>query len=75
MNLASLQFMLEGIGSENNIPSFNVMEEFDAFDLKKNVQIFDKALEDYLQEYVKLDMEPAHYSDVEIFAREYIGAE
>ena len=71
MNLASLQFMLEGIGAENNIPSFNVMEEFDAVDLKKNAQIFDKALEDYHREYVKLGMKSVHYANVDAFEREY----
>ncbi len=72
MNLASLQFMLEDIGSENNITSFNVMEEFDTVDLKKNEEIFDKALEKYHQEYVKLGMEPVRYTDVEAFVRDYI---
>lgn len=71
MNLASLQFMLEDIGSENNILSSNVMEEFDAFDLKKNAKIFDKALENYLQEYVKIGMEPVRYANVDAFVREY----
>ena len=71
MNLSSLQYMFEGIGSENNISSFNVMEEFDAANLAKNAQIFDKALEDYLQEYVKLGMEPVRYDDVDNFVKDY----
>ena len=71
MNLSSLQYMFEGIGSENNISGFNVMEEFDAANLAKNAQIFDKALEDYLQEYVKLGMEPVRYDDVDNFVKDY----
>ena len=72
MNLSSLQYMFEGIGSENNISGFNVMEEFDAANLAKNAQIFDKALEDYLQEYVKLGMEPVRYDDVDNFVKDYL---
>ena len=47
------------------------MEEFDAANLAKNAQIFDKALEDYLQEYVKLGMEPVRYDDVDNFVKDY----
>lgn len=71
MNLASLQFMLEEIGAENDIPKFRVMEEFDASDLDKNTRIFDEALEDYRQEYVKLGMEVKSFQSVEEFVKEY----
>jgi hypothetical protein len=71
MNLASLQFMIEEIGSENNISSFNVMEEFDTVNLEKNAEIFDGALEKYLQEYRKIGMEPVHFTNVEDFVKAY----
>ena len=71
MNLASLQFMFEGIMAENDIPKFSVLEEFDASDLSKNAKIFDDAMEDYRQEYERLGMEPVRYADVDAFVKEY----
>ena len=65
MNLASLQFMLEGIAAENDIPRFSVLEEFDASDLRKNRKLFEDALEDYLQEYEKLGMEARCFVNVD----------
>lgn len=72
MNLASLQYMFEGIRAENAIPKFSVLEEFDATDLAKNAKIFDDALEDYRQEYVKLGMEPVRFADVDEFLKAYL---
>ena len=48
------------------------MEEFDAGDLAKNAKIFDDALEDYSQEYVKLGMEPVRYASVDEFVKAYL---
>ena len=73
MNLASLQFMFEGIMAENAIAKFSVLEEFDATDLEKNVKIFDDALEDYRQEYLRLGMDVVRYADVDAFVKEYLG--
>ena len=72
MNLASLQYMFEEISAENAIPKFSVLEEFDATDLAKNAKIFDDALEDYRQEYVKLGMEPVRYVNVDEFVKAYL---
>ena len=72
MNLASLQYMLEDIGAENAIPKFSVLEEFDANDLSKNAKIFDDALEDYRQEYVKLGMDVVRYASAEEFMKGYL---
>ncbi|MBR6150497.1 MAG: nucleotidyltransferase domain-containing protein [Lachnospiraceae bacterium] len=72
MNLASLQYMFEEIRAESTIPRFQVMEEFDAGDLAKNAKIFDDALEDYSQEYVKLGMEPVRYASVDEFVKAYL---
>lgn len=74
MNLASLQFMFEGIAAENAIPKFQVMEEFDATDLAKNAKILDEALEDYRQEYNKLGMEVKQFHTVDEFVRAYLKA-
>ena len=73
MNLASLQYMLEDVGAENAIPKFSVLEEFDASDLSKNVKIFDDALEDYRQEYVKLGMDTIRFANVDEFVKGYLG--
>lgn len=72
MNLASLQFMLEEIGAENDIPKFRVLEEFDASDLDKNARSFDEVLEEYRQEYVKLGMEVKSFKSVEEFVKDYV---
>ena len=72
MNLASLQFMLEEIASENAIPKFQVMEEFDANDLAKNAKIFDDALEDYRMEYDRLGMEVKRFDNVDDFVKLYM---
>ena len=72
MNLASLQYMLEDVGAENAIPKFSVLEEFDASDLSKNAKIFDDALEDYRQEYVKLGMDAKRFANVDEFVKEYL---
>jgi hypothetical protein len=72
MNLASLQYMFEEIRAESAIPKFSVLEEFDATDLAKNAKIFDDALEDYRQEYVKLGMEPVRYASVDEFVKAYL---
>lgn len=72
MNLASLQYMFEEIRAESAIPKFSVLEEFDATDLAKNANIFDEALEDYRQEYVKLGIEPARYAGVDEFVKAYL---
>ena len=72
MNLASLQYMFEEIRSENAIPRFSVLEEFDAGDLAKNAKIFDDAIEEYRQEYVKLGMEPVRFADVDEFVKAYL---
>ena len=71
MNLASLQYLFDGIAAENNISKINVLEEFDAGDLAKNAKTFDDALEEYQQEYAKLGMEPVRYADVDAFVKEY----
>ena len=72
MNLASLQYMFEEIRSENAIPRFSVLEEFDAGDLAKNAKIFDDAIEEYRQEYVKLGMEPERFASVDEFVKAYL---
>ena len=72
MNLASLQYMLEDVGAENAIPKFSVLEEFDASDLSKNAKIFDDALEDYRQEYVKLGMDAKRFANMDEFVKEYL---
>ena len=72
MNLASMQFMMEGIAAENNIPKFQVMEEFDAQDLWGNAKLFDEALEEYQSEYEKVGMKPQRFANVDEFVKSYI---
>ena len=74
MNLASLQFMFEEIAACNNIPKPQIMEEFDASDLKKNRKLFDEAHESYLQEYEKLAMEARSFANEGQWERLYMRA-
>ena len=74
MNLASLQFMLEEIAAEIDSPKPQIMEEFDASDLRKNRKLFDEAHEAYLQEYEKLGMEVNRFANVGKWERHYICA-
>ena len=73
MNLASLQYLLDGVAAENDIPRINALEDFDTADLSKNAQTFDDALEEYRQEYVRLGMDATRYANVEEFVKEYLG--
>lgn len=72
MNLASLQFMFEGIASENNIPRFQVMDEFDAQDLVGNAKLFDDALAEYQKEYEKVGLTVQSFANVDEFVKAYV---
>ena len=73
MNLASLQYLFDGVAAENNISKINVLEEFDAADLSKNAKAFDDALEEYQLEYERLGMEVVRYASVDDFVKAYLA--
>ena len=71
MNLASLQGMLGELAESLDLPEISVLDDFDASDLPHNTAAFDRALEQYLEEYQKLGMTPKHYPSVDAFAEAY----
>jgi predicted nucleotidyltransferase len=72
MNLACLQSMMDDIGSELDIPQFNVMENYRAEDLKHNAELFDSELERFGQEYKKIGLDVLRYKDVDAFVADYL---
>ncbi len=72
MNLACLQSMMDDIGSELDIPQFNVMEDYRADDLKHNAELFDSELERFGQEYKKIGLDVLRYKDVDDFVADYL---
>ncbi|WP_026508136.1 nucleotidyltransferase domain-containing protein [Butyrivibrio sp. MC2013] len=72
MNLASLQFMLDDIASEVDIPSYDIMSAFDPGDLYHNVSVFDNALKDYRKVYDSIDLPVRSFADVDEFIGVYL---
>ena len=72
MNLASLQGMLDGMASEVDIPVVDAMAGYDPRDLRGNVRVFDRALEEYLEGYRRAGISPRRYADAEAFLRAYL---
>ena len=73
MNMAFLQYMLEQIAAQTDIPDYAVMEDFSPDDLRANAEIFDGVLERYLQQYRKAGTEPVRYPDADSFVIAYLG--
>lgn len=72
MNLASLQAMLDEIADDVSIGQFSIMEKYDPEDLSKNIEVFDDALDGYLQEYASVGMQPKRFADVDGFVDDYL---
>ena len=73
MTLASLNEMMEDIGSETDIRSCSVLSVYDPDDLKKTAEGFDQVLQDYLEEYQKAGISPERYPDVDAFISAYLA--
>ncbi len=71
MAMSSLKFMLSDIGDEYDIKAPDVMAGFTPSDLQHNVEAFEKALAEYLEEYKKAGIKPLRYSDADDFAERY----
>lgn len=72
MNLASLQLMADEIANDIAIEPFNVMDNYNPVDLEKNVEVFDDALNKYLQEYQRIGIQSKHFANVEEFVESYL---
>ena len=72
MNLASLQAMLDDIGSEVKIQSYDLMEAFDHKKLLKNAETYDNALKQYEKEYEAVGIKAQSYKNVDEFVADYL---
>ena len=75
MSLESLNEMLNDIGSEVDIGTYDVLSAYDPGDLRKTADGFGRVLRQYLNEYEKAGLQPARYADVEEFAAAYLKSD
>ncbi len=72
MSLESLNEMLNDIGGEVDIGTYDVLSVYDPGDLRKTADGFDRILRQYLRECEKAGLHPAQYADVDEFVSEYL---
>ena len=75
MSLESLNGMLNDIGGEADIGTYDVLSAYDPDDLRKTADGFDRLLRQYLREYEKAGLRPARYADVDAFISAYLKSE
>lgn len=73
MNTVSFQLMLEEIGENVSIQHLDLLSDFDPRDLRKNTVNFDSALEQFLQEYYNVGIQPNVYKDIDEFLVHYLS--
>ena len=71
MNLLSLQYMFHEIAEGIAVDDFEIMDQFNPGNLEENVDVFNKALSNYLTEYEKVGICPKRYGSVAEFAADY----
>ena len=71
MNLISLQYMFHEIAEGIAVDDFEIMGQFNPGNLEENVDVFNKALSNYLTEYEKVGICPKRYGSVAEFAEDY----
>ncbi len=67
MNMVSFQYMLHELAENIDVNDFGIMDKFTPENLSVNTQIFEHALEKYLEEYKKIDLKARHFSDVDAY--------
>lgn len=72
MNLCSLQDVILDISGEVEIEELEILSEYDPNNLDKNVNLYDRTLEKYLENYKIAGMAPRHYTDVSEFVKDYL---
>ena len=73
MSLASLEGMLRDVAAGVDIPCVDAMAGYDPFDLRRNAEVFDRALAEYLEAYRRAGISPRRYADAESFIADYLG--
>ena len=71
INLLSLQYMFHEIAEGIAVDDFEIMDQFNPNNLAENVDVFNKALSNYLTEYEKAGICPKRYGSVAEFAADY----
>ena len=72
MSLASLEGMLRDVAAGVDIPCVDAMAGYDPFDLRRNAEVFDRTLTEYLEAYRRAGISPRRYADAEAFLRAYL---
>ena len=72
MNMASCQYMLDGIASGVDINEIDIMAHFDPQNLYGNAEAFDSALGLYLEEYRKAGISPRHFPNIDEYLKDYL---
>ena len=67
-SLESLDAMLDDIGSEVNIGTYNAIAAYDPDNLQKTAEAFDEILAGYENEYRTAGLQVRRYPDVDAFA-------
>ena len=72
MNMASCQYMLDGIVSGVHINEIDIMAPFDPENLYGNAEAFDSALGLYLEEYRKAGLSPRRFANIDEYLKDYL---
>ena len=72
MNMASCQYMLDGIVSGVDINEIDIMAPFDPENLYGNAEAFDSALGLYLEEYRKAGISPRRFANIDEYLKDYL---
>lgn len=72
VNMCGLQSMLSDISEDNEIGTYNIMEEYNPDCLKNNLKLFDATLQKYEEIYNKAGIKIKHFSDVDEFVKTYL---
>lgn len=75
MSMASMNAMLSDIAAGVDIGRYDIMRHFDPNDLPRCAQGYDTVLQEYLNEYKKVHLQPRHYPDIDAFVADYLEKE
>ena len=73
MNMASCQYMLDGIASGVDINEIDIMAHFDPKNIYGNAEAFDSALGLYLEEYRKAGINPRRFPNIDEYLKDYLN--
>lgn len=73
MSMCSLAGMLRDIESETAIAHYDVLGGYKPQALQETAELFDRTLEQYLQEYKKAGIDVKSYPNIDAFVEAYLG--